>query len=320
MSASESLTVCVEKIDKLNDDTITLTLTAANGAQLPPYSAGAHVSVFIDDGLIREYSLCGDPADAETYQLGILKDADSRGGSAAMHERIRIGDKIQISSPKNQFQLDESARYSVLIGGGIGITPILAMAYELHRNAQEFDLFYCVTQAEKAAFLPVLEQAPFADRVTLHVDQIEPTNPLKPNSDFPPAATGAHIYVCGPSGFMDWCFDEAKALGYGADRLHKEDFRADVDLTGGGFTVEARGSGVTVQVAEGQRIVEALTAAGIEIEVSCEEGVCGTCLCDVLEGEPDHRDSFLTDEERDSSELIMVCCSRSKSSKLVLDV
>ena len=143
---------------------------------------------------------------------------------------------------------------------------------------------------------------------------------LNPQTDLPSGKDGAHIYICGPSGFMDWVFAQTAENGYSDAQLHKEDFGADVDLSGAGFQVEARASGITLEVADGQTIVDALTKAGIAIEVSCEEGVCGTCLCDVLEGEPDHRDSFLTDEEREANDMIMVCCSRSKSSKLVLDV
>ncbi len=319
MSADAWLDVTVKEVDRKAGDTVALQLVATGGKSLPPFDAGAHVDVKIAPGLTRQYSLCGDPANSSSYRLGILRDENSRGGSAAMNERVFAGDQLSISAPKNHFPLEE-APHSILVGGGIGVTPLIAMAHHLHSKGQSFDLHYCVSNADKAAFLTELESCAFADSVKIFFSRTDERPTFVPSEQFGDPSEGAHIYTCGPTGFMDFVFDEAKALGYSADALHKEDFGAEVDLTGGSFTVVAQESGVTVTVAEGQRIVEALTDAGIDIEVSCEEGVCGTCLCDVVEGEPDHRDSFLTDEERDSNEMIMVCCSRSKSPKLVLDI
>ena len=319
MSADAWLDVTVEDVDRKTGDTVALRLVPSDGKSLPSFEAGAHVDVKIGPGLTRQYSLCGDPAETGAYRLGVLRDENSRGGSAAMNERVFAGDQLAISAPKNHFPLQDAA-HTILVGGGIGITPLIAMAHHLHRAGQSFDLYYCVSNAEKAAFLTELETTAFADKVKVYFSRSDDRPSFVPSDHICNPADGAHIYVCGPTGFMDWVFDEAKALGYSTDALHKEDFGADVDLTGGSFTVVAQETGVTVTVAEGQRIVDALTDAGIEIEVSCEEGVCGTCLCDVIEGEPDHRDSFLTEEERDSNEMIMVCCSRARSSTLVLDI
>ena len=319
MSVNAWLDVKVEEVERKTGDTVALRLVAIDGKSLPPFDAGAHVDVKIAPGLTRQYSLCGDPAETGAYRLGILRDENSRGGSAAMNERVFAGDQLAISVPKNHFPL-EAATHTILVGGGIGITPLVAMAYHLHRNGQSFDLHYCVSNSDKAAFQSELAASPFADRVKTYFSRSDDRPSFAPADQLSEPSGGAHVYVCGPTGFMDWVFDEARKLGYTPDTLHKEDFGADVDLTGGSFTVVAQETGVTVTVAEGQRIVDALTEAGIDIEVSCEEGVCGTCLCDVVEGEPDHRDSFLTEEERDSNEMIMVCCSRAKSPTLVLDI
>ena len=320
MSDSALIEVKVDALTRLPGNTVSLNLVAANGRALPPFEAGAHIDVVIEEGLTRQYSLCGDPATTGVYRLGVLRDADSRGGSAALNERLQQGDTLRVSAPKNHFPLKASGQHSVLIGGGIGITPLISMAHKLWQDGQSFELRYCFSDAADAAFLNELNSAPFAKCVTDHQSRGDTPNKYDPKTELPEAAEDIHIYVCGPSGFMDWIIEAALARGYSENQLHKEDFGAEVDLSGGTFEVEARASGVTVQVGEGQRIVEALTDAGIDIEVSCEEGVCGTCLCDVLEGEPDHRDSFLTEDERQSNEMIMVCCSRARSAKLVLDV
>lgn len=320
MSVDGEILVRVTELKRRIGDTVSMRLEAANGTSLPSFDAGAHIDVFISDGLTRQYSLCGDPAENEFYRLGVLRDEASRGGSAAINERIAVGDVLKISAPKNHFPLAEASGYSILIGGGIGITPIISMAYHLQSTGDPFQLHYCVTEASRGAFEEDLAAAPFADKTAVHYDHHDAKPALVPGADIPPPVAGTHIYVCGPTGFMDWIFAEARKLGYSDDCLHKEDFGAEVDVSGEGFQVEAHATGVTIDVEDGQTIVDALSKAGIAVEVSCEEGVCGTCLCDVLEGVPDHRDSFLTDEERDSNEMIMVCCSRSKSSKLVLDV
>lgn len=319
MSADAWLEVTVEEVDRKIGDTVALSLAAKEGHVLPNFDAGAHVDVRISPGLTRQYSLCGDPAETGKYRLGVLRDENSRGGSAAMNERIVAGDQLVISEPKNHFPLLD-AQHTILVGGGIGITPLIAMAHQLHSKGRSFDLHYCVSNAEKAAFQEDLTASPFSEKVATYYSRGGELPSFVPSEHLRKASGNTHIYVCGPTGFMDWVFDEARALGYPPNALHKEDFGADVDLSGGSFTVIAKETGVTVTVAEGQRIVDALTEAGIDIEVSCEEGVCGTCLCDVVEGEPDHRDSFLTEEERDSNELIMVCCSRAKSPTLVLDI
>ncbi|MCS2147556.1 PDR/VanB family oxidoreductase [Scandinavium manionii] len=301
---------------ELQGEVVLLTLAHADGIALPAFSAGAHIDLHLTGDLIRPYSLCGDPQDRQHYQLGILKDGNSQGGSLAVHA-LREGDTITVSEPRNLFTLDESAGHSLLIGGGIGITPMLAMAAELHAAGRSFTLHYCARSRDQAAFVAQLESARYAGRVHLHFSDQQRLNLDAVLSDVPP---NTHVYVCGPTRLMDAVNDGAKRQGYAAENVHQECFSAEVQTGGAAFDVVAATSGITVQVLEDQTIVEALAQAGLKVNVSCKQGICGSCLTDVLEGEPDHRDSYLTDEEKADGDQILLCCSRSKCGRLVIDL
>lgn len=302
-------------------DIIVLDLVSADGAPLPAFTPGAHIDVEIGDGLVRQYSLCCDPADSASYRIGVLKDPASRGGSEAIHATFGEGQTIRIGAPRNLFPLDSSAPFSVLLGGGIGITPMIAMAHALHAAGQPFALHYCARARDSAAFLDEMAEAPWASQVTFHFDSGEEgSKPFDPAQDLPDPATGAHVYTCGPTGFMEFVLTAAAERGFPEARLHKEYFAVEVETSGAAFEVELTRSGQTITVGPEQTIVQALAAIGVEVEVSCEQGICGTCLCDVVEGIPDHRDSFLTEEERADNDQMMLCCSRSKSPRLVLDL
>ncbi|GAA0315254.1 PDR/VanB family oxidoreductase [Psychrobacter aestuarii] len=303
----------------LSSDVVSLTLAHPDGAPLPAFSAGAHISVHVNDDTIRQYSLCSAPTETAFYRLGILKDPKSRGGSIAIHEQLNVGDTVTISAPNNLFPLDMTAEHSVLAGGGIGITPMIAMAYALKAAGKSFTLHYCVRTHKEVAFLDEL-QRDFGDALRLHCDDLGDDQRLRPDIDFGAPSAGTHIYTCGPTGFMDWVMSSAKAMGFAERNIHFEYFNVDVDSSGEAFTVVAEQSGKTISVSGTQTIVQALSEAGIKVQVSCEQGICGTCIVDVLEGEPDHRDQFLTDEEKADNDQIAVCCSRAKSSVLVLDI
>ncbi|MCX2901011.1 PDR/VanB family oxidoreductase [Pseudomonas mandelii] len=318
--SDQLLKVVVRKREEQGEGVVVLDLSDPAGQPLPAFEAGAHVDIHLKTGLVRQYSLCGDPANAGAYRLGVLKDPASRGGSVAVHELLQEGREIEISLPRNHFPLASDAKRSILIGGGIGITPMVAMAYALNARDSDFDLHYCGRSRSRSAFLAELGNAAFAARLHTHFDDEAPEQKLDLGKVLGTPQAGVHVYVCGPAGFMDWVIAQALAAGYADDHVHREYFQVEVDASGAGFEVVAQRSGKTVQVAEGQSIVEALTAVGIKIEVSCEQGVCGTCLCDVIEGEPDHRDVYLTDDEKSANDQILVCCSRAKSKKLVLDI
>lgn len=313
------ITLRVARRDAHTSEIAVLDLVAVDGSELPPFKAGAHIDIHLEEGLIRQYSLSNAPDERHRYRLGVLLDPGSRGGSRAVHERLDEGAEIKVGVPRNLFPLEEDAPHTLLVGGGIGVTPMIAMAYELQSAGRSFELHYCCRARDKAAFIDELESA-FGDSLVLHFDDGEPAQKLEVEGVLAAQQANTHLYVCGPTGFMDWVLGAAQTSGWPKARVHSEYFTADVDTSGAAFEVEAASSGVTVQVAEGMSIAQALKAAGVKVNVSCEEGVCGTCICDVLEGTPDHRDQFLSDEEKEDNDQIAVCCSRAKSSRLVIDL
>jgi ferredoxin-NADP reductase len=299
---------------------VVLDLVDPCGGALPPFEAGAHVDVEISPDMVRQYSLCGNPADSCIYRLGVLLDQASRGGSAAIHTGFHAGSRIKISPPRNLFPLAADARHSILIGGGIGITPLIAMAYHLKGAGRDFTLHYCARAHDKTAFLAELSEAGFRDRVHLHFDDGPIVQRFDPARDIPQPADDVHLYVCGPDGFMVWIMGEAQRLGYREPQIHREYFKTAIDRSGAAFDVVLSRSNRRIAVGAESTIVAALAGAGVKITTSCEEGICGTCLCTVLSGLPDHRDVYLTDEEKAANDQMLLCCSRSKTPQLVLDL
>lgn len=320
---SETNTMILTVAERFDDRGDIMQLTLKGDGALPPFTAGAHIDLLVEtpEGpLWRQYSLCGNPAEGDCYRLGILKDPASRGGSVALHQLVTVGEKIHVEGPRNHFPLAEDATASVLFGGGIGVTPMLAMAWELHAKGAPFTLHYATRSADRTAFLDLIGALPFRDRIVLHHDDGLGADRIDMARDLPKAEAGVHVYVCGPQGFMDWVIGEAEKAGYGSKQIHREYFSADVDTSGDSFEVVCEESGITVTVGPDDTIAKALARAGVKIEVKCEEGICGTCVTDVLEGEIDHRDQFLTEDEREEGEMICACCSRAKGARLVLDI
>lgn len=318
--SEQLLDVIVQAREVQGGDVVVLELAAVDGQALPRFAAGAHVDLHLAPDLVRQYSLCGDPARTNVYRLGVLKDSQSRGGSVAVHEQLQPGTPMRISAPRNLFPLACDATRSILLGGGIGITPMIAMAHALHAQGKPFELHYRGRSRSRCAFVDELLGAPFAASVFTHFSDEGPEQLLDLAQVLGPAMPGVHLYTCGPAGFMDWVIAGARQQGYDDPHIHHEYFQAEVDTSGGSFEVVAARSGKTVQVQEGQPLTAALRSIGIKVEVSCEQGVCGTCLCDVLEGEPDHRDHYLTEEEKHTNEQIVLCCSRARGKRLVLDI
>lgn len=297
-------------------------LEPANDEALPAFTAGAHIAVHLPGGLVRSYSLCNGPDDAGRYRIAVLKAPASHGGSVAMHA-LATGQTLTIGEPRNHFPLVPGARHNVLIAGGIGITPILAMAEQLWAADESFSLHYCTRSAERTAFAGRLRRAPYAARVAFHHDDGDDAPPFDASDAIGPPAEGRHLYVCGPNGFMDMVLATARRLGWPDAALHREYFAgapATPSSEDGAFEVELAASGRIIRVAADQSVVAALAAAGVEVPVSCEQGVCGTCLTKVLDGTPDHRDLYLTDDERALGDCFTPCCSRSLSPRLVLDL
>ncbi|WP_339451070.1 PDR/VanB family oxidoreductase [Pseudomonas sp. JAI120] len=297
-------------------------LAPAEGSTLPAFSAGSHIDVHLPNGLVRQYSLCNHPEEHHRYLLGVLLDPTSRSGSQAMHEHVHEGSRLRISEPRNLFPLEHGAGYSVLFAGGIGITPILCMAERLARIGAPFELHYCGRSAGRMAFIEYIRRSTFADCVQVHVDDGEEAQRLDAALVLSGPAADRHLYVCGPNGFMEHVLGTARAQGWAEAQLHREYFTAAAVPAGeaGGFEVQLASTGQCFQVPAALSVAQVLLEAGIDIPLSCEQGICGTCLTRVLEGEPEHRDMFLTDAERARNDQFTPCCSRARSARLVLDL
>jgi vanillate O-demethylase ferredoxin subunit len=299
-------------------------LASADAAPLPPFSAGAHIDVHVD-GHIRQYSLCNSPAETGHYRIGVLRDPASRGGSVAMHA-LQEGTTLEISTPKNHFPLEAQASHTILLAGGIGITPILCMAEQLLLAGRSFELHYCTREPARTAFRERLAAPEFAAHAHLYHDTAEPPARIDLRAVLARPQADTHVYVCGPTGFIDAVLGTATTAGWPAANLHREYFGAapveekDAEQNDHAFQVKLAHSGRVVDVPAGTTVIDALRAHGVEIATSCEQGVCGTCLTRVLDGEPDHRDVYLTDDERAANDQFLPCCSRAKSALLVLDL
>jgi vanillate O-demethylase ferredoxin subunit len=319
-AASTPLTVRVAHKRTEADGICSLELHAQGDAPLPAFTAGAHIDVHLPNGLVRQYSLCNDPAETHRYLIAVLRDPASRGGSQAVHDQVHPGMTLSISPPRNHFPLAESAPHHVLLAGGIGITPLLSMAQRLEHIGASFELHHCARDAARTPFQSHLSQLGLGSRCQLHLDDRDgPLDLVALLRNAPPLA---HLYVCGPQGFMEAVLSTARAQGWAEERLHREFFGATTPqaATSAAFELELGRGGRVIQVAAQQSALQALLAAGVDIPMSCEQGVCGTCLTRVLDGQPDHRDHYLTPEEQAANDQFLPCCSRSQSPRLVLDL
>lgn len=303
------------------DDVVLLTLGARDGSELPSWAPGAHLDLVLETdesgpgapALVRQYSLCGDPADRTRYQVAVLRAADSRGGSVAAHELV-AGSELTLRGPRNHFALKPSLRY-VFIAGGIGITPILPMIAQAEAAGADWTLHYGGRTAGSMAFCDVL--AAYGDRVRL-VPQDE-QGLLDLHTILSTPAAGTLVYCCGPEPLLHAVEEHCATWPVGS--LHLERFDAlDIDTSGDtAFELVLEKSGKTLTVGAAETVLEVMRAAGVHVLSSCQEGTCGTCEQTVLEGEIDHRDAVLDDEEKAEGECMMVCVSRCKGPRLVLD-
>ncbi|QPL46096.1 oxidoreductase [Halomonas sp. A40-4] len=299
----------------------TFELADPHGRPLPPFSAGAHIDVQVKEGVIRQYSLCNHSEERDRYLIGVLRDEASRGGSVAMHDEIKEGDFLLISAPKNHFPL-KPAKRTYLLAGGIGITPLLCMAERLARTETDFALHYCARSAERMAFRERIEASSFADKAHFYLDDDTASPALDLEKLLGEPDADAQVYVCGPGGFIDAVISTGKRCGWPDEQLHTEYFAGAETASedDGSFEVRIASSGAAFTVPADKTVHQVLAENGIEIMVSCEQGVCGTCLTGVLEGEPDHRDLYLEDDEHAANDQFTPCCSRAKSKTLVLDL
>jgi ferredoxin-NADP reductase len=301
----------------LGEGVVSLTLADPTGAELPAWTPGAHIDVLLDDSLVRQYSLCGPPADQHSWRIGVLLDPASRGGSRRVHD-LQVGDQVAVRGPRNHFPLVAADRH-IFIAGGIGITPILPMLEAATEAGSDWQLYYGGRSRRSMAFLDELSR--HGDRVSVCPEDEKGLLPLADILGTP--SDGVLIYCCGPEGLLTAVEQRCTAWPPGALRLERFAAKEQPTQVAGGdsaFQVVCQRSGVTVTVPPDTSIIDALERDGVSVLSSCLEGVCGTCETAVLEGVPDHRDSLLTEDERQANEYMMICVSRSKSERLVLDL
>jgi ferredoxin-NADP reductase/nitrite reductase/ring-hydroxylating ferredoxin subunit len=286
---------------------------------LPTFQPGAHIDVHLPNGNIRQYSITSAPGETASYVIGVKREEPSRGGSACLHDVVREGDVLAISEPRNNFPLRRDAVRTIFIAGGIGITPLLAMALALNHSNLVYELHYFARSREGLAFPERL--AALGDHLTAHLDLSPAATEERIRSMLATHRPRVHVYVCGPAPMLDATRRIAAELGWPDNQIHFEYFKNTHKIDdSSGFQVALARSVLTLDVPPGKTILEVLRQSGINVPSSCEQGACGTCVATVLEGEPDHQDVYLNDEEKSNGKKIITCVSRAKSTRLVLDL
>ena len=299
-------------------------LVDPEGAQLPSFTAGAHIDIHLADGVVRQYSISNAPRERHRYVIAVLRDERGRGGSKALHDQLRVQDIVRVSRPRNNFHLVDGARRVLLIAGGIGVTPLKAMAHELDDAGIDYEMHYCAKDAHSAAFAEEFEPMRASGRLHFHFDGGDPSAGLDIRDLLNTPREGEHVYYCGPGGFMKACADAAQHWPTGT--VHFEHFKAPERAPGeqaandasDSFIVRIASTGQEIEVTKDESIAEALAGAGVAMETSCCAGLCGTCKVRYLQGEVEHNDCIMSDDEK--AEFLTACVSRATSRLLVLDL
>jgi len=318
---SESLTAFIHTLRFEAEDITSIELRPVGGGNFAAFAPGSHIDLHLPNAMVRSYSLANPSTETHRYVVGVLKDRASRGGSRCVHEQLRVGMPITISAPRNNFHLHEDAGHSVLVAGGIGVTPLLCMAQRLKALGRSFEFLYFARSRASAAFVPEIEA--LGVPVHWHFDAEKGGPPgLRALLAARPAQANTHYYACGPAVMLDSFEKHCAELGY--TQAHIERFTA-VEVAAASdartrYMVELKRTGKVFQVQPGQNLLAALRAAGVDPSTSCEEGICGSCETRVLAGIPDHRDSVLSASEQAANTAMMVCVSGCKSERLVLDL
>lgn len=320
MTVTTDIQVRVAEIEQVTERIKRFRLERTDGSPMPAFSAGSHAVVIMRNGRqIRRnpYSLMGSPFDTSSYQISVLKTEDSRGGSAYMHEAVKVGTVLEISQPLNLFPIERTGRKHILISGGIGITPLISMVESLNKEEALFELHYAMRSKTSGAFWKDLKNR-FGHRIHTYFDDEQQSVPLHRLLENQPL--GTHIYVCGPSPMIDWVTKSAREAGWPDENVHSERFTTPP--TGKPFTVELAKSQKTIEVGEFQSVLEAIEAAGVDPPYLCRGGACGQCETGIVscDGPLEHNDHYLTDEEKAAGKKFMICVSRIKGSKLTLDL
>lgn len=298
-------------------------LVHPQGEDLPPFEAGAHIDIHLPNGMTRQYSLCNAPCERHRYVIAVLRDEKGRGGSKALHDTLRVQDIASVGAPRNNFGLAPGASRVILLAGGIGVTPVKSMAHALDAQGIPFELHYCARDEGCVAFREQLGANWEHGSVRFHFDHGRPGEGLDIAALLKEPGAGAHLFYCGPAGFMQACADASRH--WPAGTVHFEHFKAPAPAadacapaTAGAFLLRIASTGAEIEVPPERSIAEALEQAGVRVETSCQAGLCGTCRIRYLEGSVDHRDYILGADEQ--AQWLTACVSRATSPVLVLDL
>ncbi len=318
---SPTLQVKVRNAIRETSDILRIELIHIKDEQLPEFSAGAHIDLFLENNLIRQYSLSNNSSQRDYYEIAVLKESDGGGGSAYIHQNIKRGLEIKISVPRNNFPLAQDVDKHLLLAGGIGVTPMMSMIEDLVAQKADYILHYCTRSIEQTAFYERLKPLEKSGHVVFHHDGGDPNSGFDIGNFLSKQTLGAHIYFCGPPSFMKAV--ENGTQGWPKDTIHSEYFippetRKAAEPKTQEFQVKIASTGKVFSISKTQSIVEVLRDNGMSIDTSCEDGYCGTCMTRFLDGEPEHRDLVLDKDDR--KEFVLICCARSKTPTLVLDL
>lgn len=316
---SSSIEVRIHSITWETDAIRAIEMRHPSSEELPSFTAGAHIDLALPNGVTRSYSLTNAQEERYRYCIAVNRDAQSRGGSSFLHDRVRVGDRLPISAPRNNFPLCENASHSIFIAGGIGITPFISMIRRANTLGLSWELYYAARSRSQMSFQDAITAlTPVKSRLHWHFDD-EAGGDVLDIQSLAKNAGGAHLYCCGPTPMLG-AFENA-CVGLPAAQIHVEYFSArEAPAVSGGFVVVLKRQNRSILIPPGHTILETLLAEGVTVPFSCQEGVCGTCETRVLDGIPDHRDAVLTPEERKSNRTMMICCSGSLSPTLTLDI
>jgi len=313
--------VKVSSIEKVAQGVCTYTLRAEDEQELLSFEAGAHIDIKTGNNRVRQYSLCNSPSESSRYMIAVKEEVDGRGGSHYLHTSIAVDDTLQISAPRNNFPLQSLvANQYVLVAGGIGLTPLLSMAHVLHENNANFTLHIRASSMSTMPFGLQLQNLPFADKLRYYTsDTATPMDPCTSAGTWQP---GKQLYICGPIGFMDWYVNDLVKVNWPNSAIFSENFVANEydQSENERFKVKLARSGKILTVEADEFLLDVLNANNCGVICSCTQGICGSCITDVLEGVPEHRDAIMSDAERATNRKMCVCVGRSRSELLVLDL
>ncbi|MCO4825570.1 MAG: oxidoreductase, partial [Amylibacter sp.] len=309
--------VQISRVEKLSDLVTLYEFSNPDGAPLPVSTAGAHIDVVVAPEFFRQYSMSHDPADPSKYQIAVLREDLGRGGSLLMARTFEPGRMVFISKPLNHFPLIEDASKTYLMGGGIGVTPMVAMAHRLHAIGADFTLHYSASKADQAAFDQILKNQPWSDKVSLHYSDQGSRADLSKILKY---AEGAHVYTCGPDAYMAGVLETAEAGGFPEENRHMEYFSVPElpEYENHAFTLKLAKSGKTFEIPADKSPTDVLQDAGVQIDVKCSDGICGVCKCSIVSGDVEHRDFVLSNKQRETS--LILCQSRAAKAGGVLEI